>query len=154
MIALSPETGKLRVYCDECGWRISRRYYSILEGEIDPEDGGLDPRRAEQHLCPDCQDKIWNQTVRVHCHTDCRNKPCVHGECWVNPWPNLMYLCFVGKRIGAFHPNIGQGIESLEEATTPEVCDNCPCPNDANCQNCPRNEDAIGPDVRTGGGLQ
>ena len=35
-----------------------------------------------------------------------------------------------------------------------EVCPNCPTPNDANCQNCPKHQDQIGPDVRTSGGLK
>ena len=104
-----------RLFCDECGWRLRTIYYSELEGELPVEEGGLDPRHAEQHLCRRCYGLIWKRTVGYHCHTDCRTQPCKRGDdCWVNPWPSIMYLCFVAKRQGAFHPNVGPGMALLE----------------------------------------
>ncbi len=107
-------TNKYRTYCDKCGWRISSIEYSELEGYLPVEEGGLDPRRAEQHLCLRCYHKIMRNVVFSHCHTDCRTQPCSRGdECWVNPWPHIMYLCFTSKRIGSFHPNVRPAMDLI-----------------------------------------
>jgi len=55
----------------------------------------------EQYLCEICYDKIWDNLFNEHC-PECRTHPCEHGgDCWINPWPHIMYLCYVAPRIDA-----------------------------------------------------
>lgn len=99
-----------RIYCDECGWQLSPRPKDPSEDEIaDP----LDPRKAEQHLCPQCYNRIMKRVVRSHCYSDCRYKPCMRGVCWVNPWPHIMYLCYIAERVDAYHPRTAVAIERV-----------------------------------------
>ncbi len=52
----------------------------------------------EQYLCDVCYDKIWKELLDSACGV-CNTHPCERGrECWVNPWPKIMYLCYVGHR--------------------------------------------------------
>jgi hypothetical protein len=102
-----------RVYCDECGWRLSLHYKDEMGDDFGPgDDDYLHPMKAEQHLCPICFNRIMKRAVRSHCHTDCRTKPCERGhDCWVNPFPQLMYLHYVSQRVGNFHPHVPRLLE-------------------------------------------
>ncbi|MHA1962634.1 MAG: hypothetical protein ACW99U_20780 [Candidatus Thorarchaeota archaeon] len=52
----------------------------------------------EQYLCSPCHDKIWDALFEELC-PQCRTHPCERGrDCWINPWPNIMYLCCVAER--------------------------------------------------------
>lgn len=99
---------RLRFYCDKCGWRISTREYPLDDGESDPSN-------AEQHLCSECHDRIWSG-LRKDCCPQCHTRPCERGgECWINPWPNIMYLCHVGERIGPYHPGLIRGLRLMDQ---------------------------------------
>lgn len=55
----------------------------------------------EQYLCDDCYNKIWDGLLSNACGV-CNTEPCKRGrECWVNPFPRIMYLCYVAPRVGA-----------------------------------------------------
>lgn len=55
--------------------------------------------RWEQYLCEDCYDKIWKELLDNACPV-CETHPCERGrECWVNPFPRIMYLCYVAPRV-------------------------------------------------------
>jgi len=96
----------MKLQCEECGYRVSR--YTFM-GE-----DGLEFGRPEQVLCEECHDLTWRNLRRQGCPS-CHTQPCMHGsDCWINPFPQIMYLCHVGRRIGPFHPAIGEGIELLE----------------------------------------
>jgi len=96
----------IRFYCDECGWRISAK---------DEDDVGMDPSKAEQHLCENCYDRIWHGLFK-DCCPQCRSEPCQRGgECWINPWPNIMNLCHVAERIGPYHPGLLRGLRLMDE---------------------------------------
>lgn len=102
---------RLRFYCDKCGWRIGARVYA----PFGDDDGLLDPSKAEQHLCTVCYERIWHNLFK-DCCPRCHSEPCEHGgECWINPWPNIMYLCHVAERIGPFHPGLMQGLRLMDE---------------------------------------
>lgn len=102
-----------RLYCDECGWRLSLRCKDEMGDEFGPGDECyLHPMRAEQHLCPQCYNRIMKRVVRSHCHTDCMTRRCERGiDCWVNPWPQIMYLHYVAQRVGSFHPMTPTNVE-------------------------------------------
>lgn len=79
--------------CEKCKSEIVTLIEDPLTGEP------LDPlTRWEQHLCDDCYDAIWKQLTDEHC-PECRAKPCGKGrECWINPWPQIMYLCYIAPK--------------------------------------------------------
>jgi DNA-directed RNA polymerase subunit RPC12/RpoP len=53
----------------------------------------------EQFLCTECHDKIWKELLDNAC-PQCRTKPCERGnDCWVNPFPRIMYLCYTAPRV-------------------------------------------------------
>lgn len=53
----------------------------------------------EQYLCEECYEKIWNNLID-DCCPRCRTHPCEHGrDCWINPWPQIMYLCYVAPKV-------------------------------------------------------
>jgi len=53
----------------------------------------------EQYLCDICHAKIWKALLENACG-ECRTRPCEHGrDCWVNPFPRIMYLCYVAPRL-------------------------------------------------------
>lgn len=55
----------------------------------------------EQYLCDTCYAEIWENLLADAC-PNCRTHPCEHGrDCWVNPWPRIMYLCYTAPRAGA-----------------------------------------------------
>ena len=59
----------------------------------------------EQYLCSECYKQIWNDLMEEHC-PECRTRPCERGgECWINPWPNIMYLCYVAPKAEDVHPD-------------------------------------------------
>lgn len=58
----------------------------------------------EQYLCKECYEQIWDDLMEEHC-PECRTHPCEHGgECWINPWPHIMYLCYIAPRVETIHP--------------------------------------------------
>lgn len=55
----------------------------------------------EQYLCDECYAKIWTGLLDNACGV-CNTEPCKTGrDCWVNPWPRIMYLCYVAPKIDA-----------------------------------------------------
>jgi len=53
----------------------------------------------EQYLCDVCHSKIWDELLKSACGV-CETEPCKRGgDCWVNPWPRIMYLCYVAPRV-------------------------------------------------------
>lgn len=55
----------------------------------------------EQYLCDVCHSKIWDDLLDNACPV-CETKPCKKGrDCWVNPFPRIMYLCYVAPRVNA-----------------------------------------------------
>jgi len=55
--------------------------------------------RWEQFLCDICHDAIWKNLLDNACGV-CKTEPCKKGrDCWVNPFPRIMYLCYVAPRI-------------------------------------------------------
>ncbi len=55
----------------------------------------------EQYLCDVCHSKIWDELFKSACGV-CETEPCKRGcDCWVNPWPRIMYLCYVAPRVEA-----------------------------------------------------
>ena len=53
----------------------------------------------EQYLCDKCYDEIWKILLDGACGV-CATEPCKRGrDCWVNPWPHIMYLCYVAPRV-------------------------------------------------------
>lgn len=86
--------------CDNCGKRIKRITEDDFGDPIDPD------MSWEQYLCVDCYQRIWNDLMDECCPV-CRDHPCYHGgECWINPWPRIMYLCYVAPRLeGDVHPD-------------------------------------------------
>jgi len=84
--------------CDNCKEPIE---------DTDREDNPYDTNCPwEQHLCEDCYLEIWNDLFKEKCSI-CENKPCEHGrDCWINPWPQIMYLCYVAPKIkNRVHPD-------------------------------------------------
>lgn len=69
--------------------------------ELKEDDFGvpIDPNtRWEQYLCDECHDNIWKNLLDNACGV-CYTHPCEKGrDCWVNPWPRIMYLCYVAPR--------------------------------------------------------
>ena len=60
----------------------------------------------EQYLCDECFDKIWDNLFD-ECCTQCRNHPCERGgDCWINPFPQIMYLCYVAPRVHPTPPKL------------------------------------------------
>jgi len=58
----------------------------------------------EQYLCEKCYEQIWNNLMDDCCPI-CRTEPCKRGrDCWINPWPHIMYLCYVAPRVETIHP--------------------------------------------------
>lgn len=58
----------------------------------------------EQYLCEECYEQIWNNFMDDCCPI-CRTEPCKRGgDCWINPWPHIMYLCYVAHRVETIHP--------------------------------------------------
>jgi len=106
MISRNEENGKYRLYCDECGIRVSRWTFS--------GDDGLEFGRPEQILCEECHDRIWRNLRRGGCPR-CYTQPCMHGrDCWINPFPRIMYLCHIGKRLEYYHSAVRDGMQLLE----------------------------------------
>lgn len=55
----------------------------------------------EQYLCDICHAEIWESLLDWACN-QCYNHPCEKGrDCWVNPFPRIMYLCYVAPRVNA-----------------------------------------------------
>lgn len=53
----------------------------------------------EQYLCQDCHGKIWKELLDNACGV-CETEPCKRGrDCWINPWPRIMYLCYVAPGV-------------------------------------------------------
>lgn len=80
--------------CENCKAPIQQ----ITETEMgDP----IDPNTPwEQYLCEDCYDEIWELLLENACGV-CRTEQCLRGrECWVNPFPRIMYLCYVAPKVG------------------------------------------------------
>jgi hypothetical protein len=76
--------------CAECGKQLKKADEDQLGDPIDWDIA------YEQYLCEGCYDKIWDDLFRDKCPV-CENHPCEKptGECWVNPWPRIMYMCLV-----------------------------------------------------------
>lgn len=52
----------------------------------------------EQFLCEDCHAQIREEVLDGACGV-CNTEPCKRGrECWANPWPSILYLCYVAPR--------------------------------------------------------
>jgi len=53
----------------------------------------------EQFLCDECCEKIWDELMD-DCCPRCNTHPCEKNrDCWINPFPHIMYLCYVAPRI-------------------------------------------------------
>jgi len=100
----------VQFYCDRCGWRIT------ATDENTPEDVRiLDPMRADQHLCADCQGFLWSE-IKKDCCPRCHTEPCKHGEkCWIDPFPKILDACHFGERIGPYHPGLIRGLRLMDE---------------------------------------
>lgn len=85
--------GNEQMKCDECHNELS----DIDRTEFgDPMDHPSTP--WEQRLCDECYNRIWDEIMAGACPV-CRTHPCERGRsCWVNPFPRLMYLCYVAPR--------------------------------------------------------
>ena len=79
--------------CENCKQEILR----LKEDDFgEPVDWNT---RWEQYLCDVCHDKIWKDLLDNACGV-CETEPCKRGrDCWVNPWPRIMYLCSVAPRV-------------------------------------------------------
>ena len=79
----------MTLICEDCKKELETIYQDEFGEPVDP---GM---AWEQYLCRGCYDKIWNVLMDNACPT-CRTRPCERGrDCWVNPWPRIMYLCYV-----------------------------------------------------------
>lgn len=79
--------------CSDCKRPIKKLDESI---DGDPIDWNTP---WEQYLCDVCHDRIWKELFN-DCCPRCENHPCERGgDCWINPWPRIMYLCYTGPRI-------------------------------------------------------
>ncbi len=79
--------------CDRCGHSIKLLLRDPLWG--DEIDWNTD---WEQYLCDECEEAIW-QDLFDECCPRCETHPCERGgDCWINPWPRLMYLCYVAPK--------------------------------------------------------
>lgn len=78
--------------CEKCKSEIVRLEEDDFGNPLDWKT------RWEQYLCDDCHDKIWRELFDGACGV-CYTHPCEKGrECWVNPWPRIMYLCYVAPK--------------------------------------------------------
>lgn len=78
--------------CERCKQEILRLKEDDFGNPIDWST------QWEQYLCDVCCDEIWKSLLDNACGV-CHNHPCEHGrDCWVNPWPKIMYLCYVAMR--------------------------------------------------------
>lgn len=78
--------------CEKCKCQIKKLDVNDF-GEL--IDWGT---RWEQYLCTVCHEEIWNNILAGACGV-CETEPCKKGrDCWVNPWPRIMYLCYVAPR--------------------------------------------------------
>jgi hypothetical protein len=79
--------------CENCKKELVHRKEDFGE-PIDVEG-----TRWEQYLCERCHAKIWKALLDGACPV-CETHPCEKGrECWVNPFPRIMYLCYVAPRL-------------------------------------------------------
>ena len=66
----------------------------------------------EQYLCDECYHRIWDEKIESGCKV-CYNQPCERGrDCWVNPWPDIMYLCYVAPRVHPSPPKLSLTINN------------------------------------------
>ncbi len=79
--------------CERCNQKIQIIDVDLMGEKIDWNTPW------EQYLCEDCYQGIWKDLLDNACGV-CETEPCKRGrECWVNPWPRIMYLCYVAPRI-------------------------------------------------------
>ncbi len=79
--------------CGRCKKSIKYLKENIAGEPIDPDIPW------DQYLCEQCFGEIWDNLFKEHC-PECRAHLCEHGrECWINPWPHIMYLCYVAPRV-------------------------------------------------------
>lgn len=95
--------------CDECHNELTDIDQTEFGDTIDKST------HWEQRLCDECYNRIWSEIMGGACPV-CRTHPCERGrECWVNPWPRLMYLCYVAprKHVGSRKQTISSATESF-----------------------------------------
>ena len=83
--------------CEKCGCEIGDL---VDADEYDEEELAdlMNHTQWEQYLCEGCHQAIWDDKLKAGCEV-CETRPCEKGrDCWVNPWPDIMFLCYVGKR--------------------------------------------------------
>ncbi len=101
--------------CENCKHEIKKLKEDDFGEEIDWNT------HWEQYLCDDCYAKIWESLLDWAC-SQCYNHPCEKGrDCWVNPFPRIMYLCYVAPRMDA-QTLVKRGIEVAPRShTTPRT---------------------------------
>ena len=79
-----------RIFCDKCGFEVERLTAEEAEEDIFGH-GWSNWRTAQQWVCTDCFEKVLER------------RP--------NPWPEIIYECYIADRI---HPSIHENQMALE----------------------------------------
>lgn len=83
-----------KIYCESCKHEIKQLFSNDFGDKINWHTPW------EQYLCDVCHDNIWKDLLDNACGV-CHTHPCERGgDCWINPWPQIMYLCYVAPRTG------------------------------------------------------
>lgn len=79
-----------RIFCEKCGFEIQRLTEAEAQADI-PGHGWCNWKTALQWICYECADKIFERSS--------------------NPWPEILYECYIADRI---HPEVHENQMALE----------------------------------------
>ena len=93
--------------CERCNQQI----VLLTEDELgEPIDWSI---KYEQYLCDECYEKIWDELME-DCCPRCNTHPCEKGrDCWINPFPHIMYLCYIAPRVHPSPPKVPLTIKNM-----------------------------------------